>query len=88
MNRICPNHCYATDKDVYRCPRCGAELRKTGMSQEEIIKETAERQKQAWKDLNGKDFPRINTYQMREAKRKMDEAEKKYNYQLRKQYGN
>ena len=58
-------------------------MKKTGMSQEEIIKETAERQKQAWKDLNGRDFPRINNSAIQEAKRKLNEEEKKYFYNLK-----
>ena len=50
------------------------------MSHEEILRETKLRQAQAWKDTNGRDFERIDNQAMREAKRKMDAAERRYNY--------
>jgi len=56
------------------------------MSQAEIIQETKQRQAIAWKELGGRDFERIDNSQMREAKRRMNEEEMRYNYNLRK-YG-
>ena len=55
------------------------------MSQEEIVKETAERQRANWKELNGRDFERIPS--LTRVKERLNDEEKRYFNRLRKQNG-
>jgi len=88
MNKICPKGCFATDKDHLRCPQCGTVLQRTSMSQDEIIEETKQRHKEAWKLLQdrGGEFERVNNSHLQAMKRRLDLEEKKYNYNM-KNYG-
>ena len=83
MNRICPRHCHATDKNILRCPKCGELMQETRMSQEEIIEETRQRQVANRSNFLN-DVERITNSKMRSAKEFYDNEEKRYFNQLRK----
>ena len=53
MIKECPNHCYITDKNVFRCPRCGKQMltHRRSKTQDEVIEETRQRQEAYRKDL-------------------------------------